>query len=92
MRILDYMEQQYSGRDRLPFLRKDMYNRLGEDRRSTTTKTDSEGALCYLTRLAIRDRILMKKTCYTRYFGPTISLDLITKFLGRFWLSTLRTE
>ena len=47
--------QQYGGRDRLPFLHKDIYNKLGEERWPTKIETDSDEVLGYLTCLAIRD-------------------------------------
>lgn len=55
--ILDDIAQQYGGRSRLPFLPKDLYNKVAAECRKhiNAIDTDSEGALGYLTALAIRD-------------------------------------
>lgn len=46
-----------TGRSRLPFLPKDLYNKVAVERHKhiNAIDTDSEGALGYLTALAIRD-------------------------------------
>ena len=43
------------GRDRLSFLKKDMYNKFSSYRRAIGNKTDSQGVLGYLTCFVIRD-------------------------------------
>ena len=58
MSIVDYMAMQCGGRDHLPFLKKDLYNRLTADRNAIGTETDSEGALGYLSCIAMRDNNL----------------------------------
>ena len=55
MSILDYISMQYGGRDHLPFLKKDLYNKLDAARNAEHSETDNKGALGYVTCLAIRD-------------------------------------
>lgn len=52
MNILDYMAQHNLC---MPFLKKDIYNRLAVERNIVGTETYNEGALEYLTALAIKD-------------------------------------
>lgn len=81
--ILDYIAQQYGGRSRLPFLPKDLYNKvLAECRKHINAiDTDSKGALGYLTALAIRDDYFsvdtrsMTSTGYTACSGQTATRD-----------------
>ena len=49
------MAQQCGGREKLTFLTKDLYNKIGSDRISVGEETDSDGELGYLTCLAIQD-------------------------------------
>ena len=55
MGIINFMAMQCGGRKQLPFLKKDLYNRLAREPNEVGSKTDSEGVLGYLTCLATRD-------------------------------------
>lgn len=71
----EYMVEQAGGYKTVGFTEKDLYNKLDQQRRTTSFESDSEGALAYMNALAAQDP----------YFYCRFNVDIEDRLANMFW-------
>ncbi|XP_004292074.1 PREDICTED: protein FAR-RED IMPAIRED RESPONSE 1-like [Fragaria vesca subsp. vesca] len=74
----EYMVEQSGGYKTVRFTVKDLYNKLNQQRRTTTFESDSDGTLSYLNALCYRVVLIFDSTCKTNVYNMPLVL-----FVGR---------